>query len=87
MHWDPSEALLSQPELTYEPRGALVDAGQTESIASAARGVLDGVLVLEAHEGRAGDIAASLRELGYAEVAVSGDLAGRDRVVEARWTP
>jgi len=76
-----------QPELTYEPRAALVDGGQTESIASAARGVLDGALVLETHEGRAGAIAASLRDLGYTDVGVSADLAGKDRVVEARWTP
>jgi methylase of polypeptide subunit release factors len=73
--------------VTYEPRGALVDAGQTESIASAARGVLQGALVLEAHEGRAAAIAASLRDLGYTDVAVGADLAGKDRVVEACWTP
>jgi release factor glutamine methyltransferase len=76
-----------QPELTYEPRAALIDAGQTDSLADAARGVLDGALVLEAHEGRVGKVAASLRDLGYKDVEISADLAGKERVVEARWTP
>ena len=81
----PGEEL--EPELAYEPRAALIDEGQTRALAEAARGVLDGWLVLECHEARAADVAAMLVELGYGETAVTRDLAGRDRVVEARWTP
>ena len=81
----PGEELL--PELTYEPRAALVDEGQTEAIAAAARELLDGRLVLEVHEQRAEHVRAALTELGYADATITRDLAGKDRVVEARWTP
>ena len=81
----PDEELA--PELTYEPRAALADEGQTEAIAEAAREVLDGVLVLEVHEQRAERVRATLTELGYTGVAITRDLAGKERVVEARWTP
>jgi release factor glutamine methyltransferase len=81
----PEEGL--RPELTFEPREALVDNGQTAAIAEAARGVLDGFLVLEVHEHRAGHVRALLTELGYAGVAIARDLAGKDRVAEAQWTP
>jgi len=74
-----------QPELLAEPRAALVDEGQTESLARAARDVLDGWLVLEIHERRAQDIGALAESLGYDVVRISADLAGRERVVEARW--
>jgi release factor glutamine methyltransferase len=76
-----------QPELTYEPREALVDDGQTPALAVAARGVLDGWLVLEVHEERAAMVYDTLAELGYAEVTITNDLSGRERVVEGRWTP
>jgi release factor glutamine methyltransferase len=75
------------PELDYEPAVALYDRGQTTDMADAARGVLDGWLVLECHEDRAQDVARVLADLGYADIAVTRDLAGRDRIVEARWTP
>src|SRR5207248_5746147 len=81
----PGEEL--RPELTYEPRAALVDEGQTEAVAAAARQVLDGRLVLEVHEQRAVHVRAALTELGYADATITRDLAGKDRVVEARWTP
>jgi len=74
-----------QPELLAEPRAALVDEGQTESLARAARDVLDGWLVLEVHERRAPDVATLAESLGYDVVRISADLAGRERVVEARW--
>ena len=80
----PEEELL--PELTYEPREALVDGGQTAALAAAARDVLDGFIVLEVHEERAQAVAGRLDELGYAAVTVTRDLAGKERVVEARWT-
>jgi release factor glutamine methyltransferase len=78
----PGEQL--QPELAFEPRAALVDAGQTQALIAAARDVLDGWLVLECHEDAAADVARACA--GYADVAISRDLAGKDRVVEARWT-
>jgi release factor glutamine methyltransferase len=76
-----------QPEVRdWEPRLALIDEGQTERLAADARRVLDGVLVLEVHEAHAGRVASLLGELGYGRVAIQLDLAGRERVVEGRWT-
>jgi release factor glutamine methyltransferase len=75
------------PELAHEPEQALIDEGQTRAIAEHARSVLDGWLVLEVHAEGAKEVAGLLRGLGYADVAVGEDLAGRDRVVEGRWTP
>jgi len=75
-----------EPEVRdWEPRSALVDEGQTERLARAARDVLDGFIVLEVHEARAVEVAAALTALGYAGATVGRDLAGRDRVVEAEW--
>ena len=70
----------------WEPRAAVVDQGQTEAIARAARGVLaaDGRVVLETHWDRARGVAALLESLGYGCVRVTRDLAGRERVVEGR---
>jgi release factor glutamine methyltransferase len=73
------------PELTYEPRVALIDEGQTSALAAAAREVLHGWLVLEVHEDRATDVVAALTELGYTGATITRDLAGKDRVVEAQW--
>jgi methylase of polypeptide subunit release factors len=71
----------------WEPRDALVEDGQTEALAEAARDVLasGGRLVLEVHERRAQEVARLLGELRYAAVHVSQDLAGRDRVLDATW--
>jgi release factor glutamine methyltransferase len=71
--WEPHEALL----------GGLAEA---RAIASAALGVLQpgGALVLEAAEQRAEATAEALREIGYQDVTVVDDLAGRPRVVAAR---
>ena len=75
-----------EPEVRdWEPQLALVDAGQTEQLARDAQRVLDGWLVLEVHENRAAEIGELLEGLGYADVTVSLDLAGRERVVEGRW--
>ena len=71
----------------FEPAGALVDEGQTLRLAEQATRVLEGFLVLEVHEDRAHEILAALEGRGYAAGKVTRDLAGRDRVVEARWGP
>jgi release factor glutamine methyltransferase len=77
-----------EPEVRdWEPELALVDAGQAGDLAAAARGVLDGWLVLEVHERLAGDAVERLSMLGYAAASISLDLGGRERVVEARWEP
>jgi release factor glutamine methyltransferase len=75
-----------EPELRIEPREALIGEGGHEAVARAALETLvpGGSLVLEVGDGQAGDVAARLRELGFREVRVSEDLAGRERVVEGR---
>ncbi|MDX6475495.1 MAG: release factor glutamine methyltransferase [Gaiellaceae bacterium] len=75
-----------EPELGWEPRAALVDEGQTARLARDARAVLAGWLVLEVHELRAQEVAEELATLGYDGASIRVDLAGRERVVEARWT-
>jgi methylase of polypeptide subunit release factors len=42
--------------------------------------------VLEVHEARGAEVARQLEAAGYGDVKVSQDLAGRDRIVEGRWT-
>jgi release factor glutamine methyltransferase len=85
---DASEFALLEPEVRdWEPRAALVDEGQTRRLVEQASALLDGWLVLEVHEERADAIAIMLGDAGYREVLVTQDLAGRDRVVEGRWTP
>jgi release factor glutamine methyltransferase len=84
----PAELPDLQPEVRdWEPRGAVVDAGQAPELVRAAREVLapGGAIVLECHERRGAEVAALLREAGYAEARITRDLAGRERVVEARW--
>jgi release factor glutamine methyltransferase len=79
-----------EPEVRdWEPRGALVAEAQTEELAAAARALLapGGWIVLECHARRAAAVAACLAGLGYVGVTVTRDLAGRERVVEARWEP
>jgi len=46
---------------------------------------IGGWLVVELDEQQAGTIAKLLRAIGYADVAVTADLAGRERIVEGRW--
>ncbi len=76
-----------QPEIRlYEPRAALVGEGVAAAIARDARAVLGagGWLVLEAGDGQSEQLAEALEQLGYEDVAVTHDLAGRERVVEGR---
>src|SRR5262249_43981954 len=71
-----------QPEIReWEPRAALVGVGLHERLARIAR---TNFLVLETHECQARDVAATLMSLGYVEVRVTPDLAGKPRVVEGR---
>jgi len=81
----PDELETLEPEVRdWEPREALVGAGATEAVARGAADVLrpGGALVLEVAAGSARRVTTLLRELGYAEVSTTRDLAGRDRVVE-----
>jgi release factor glutamine methyltransferase len=75
-----------EPEVRdWEPRGALVDEGQTLRLAREARSVLTGWLVLEVHEDRARALSDELAKLGFQGVGIGLDLAGRERVLEAWW--
>ena len=75
-----------EPEVRdWEPREALVAEDQTERLARAARDVLEGWLVLEVHADHADAVASVLTTLSFDDARISVDLAGRPRVVEARW--
>ena len=81
------EIELLEPEVRdWEPRRALVGDGATEAIVEHAVGALaaGGALVLEVADGDAARVAGLLRAAGYREVAVTRDLADRERVVEGR---
>ena len=71
-----------QPELGWEPSVALVGSGEHERLARSARARF---IVLEAGDGQARDVAGMLERLGWADVAITVDLAGSDRVVEGKW--
>jgi release factor glutamine methyltransferase len=78
----PGEIEQLQPEVRdWEPRGALVGEGLHEQLAAAARTTW---LVLEVAPTQADDVAKGLERLGYEDVRVTRDLAGRERVVEGR---
>jgi release factor glutamine methyltransferase len=75
------------PEVAeHEPRSALIESGETEAIAGEALLRLEpgGALALEVADGRARDVAELLRGLGYEQVTIGEDLAGRERVVDGR---
>ena len=87
---EPGDLGTLQPEVRdWEPELALVGHGVTEQIARGAREVLtaNGALVLEVADGTAPNVTEVLSELSFSEVVATPDLAGRDRVVEGRWTP
>jgi release factor glutamine methyltransferase len=87
---EPGDLGTLQPEVRdWEPKQALVGHGVTEQIARGAREVLraNAALVLEVADGSAQEVAGLLAELGFTDVVSTPDLAGRDRVVEGRWTP
>jgi release factor glutamine methyltransferase len=70
-----------QPELGFEPEEALIGEGFHERIA---RTAVTRFVVLEVGAGQARDVARALAAEGYADVSVTPDLAGTDRVVEGR---
>ena len=86
---EPDELATLQPEVRdWEPHVALVAEGATEAVARAATEALrsGGWLVLETAASTGERIRGLLDDLGYEGVAITPDLAGRDRVVEGRWT-
>lgn len=86
---EPDELPTLQPEVRdWEPHVALVAAGATERLAAAAREALlpGGWLVLETAAGAGERVERLLSELGFDEVRITPDLAGRDRVAEGRWS-
>ena len=85
---EPEDIETLQPEVRdWEPRIALVAHGATEAVARAATEALrpGGWLVLEVAENQAPNVESVLRELGYDQLRISADMAGRDRVLEGRW--
>jgi release factor glutamine methyltransferase len=83
----PGERASLQPEVReWEPEEALFGVGVGEGLAALARPALTrgGALVLECGEGQADQLATRLVELGYVDVSITPDLAGRPRVVEGR---
>jgi len=86
---EPEELPILQPEVRdWEPHVALVASGATESVARAATEALrpGGWLVLETAAGAGERIRSLLDDLGYERVTITPDLAGKDRVVEGKWT-
>jgi release factor glutamine methyltransferase len=84
-----AEVAALQPEVRdWEPRVAVVG-DRTVELARAARDLLrpGGAIVLETHEEHGAELASALGELGFGGATISKDLAGRERVVEARWRP
>ena len=78
----PADWETLQPEIReWEPRAALVGEGLHEEIACRAdtRG-----LALEVGDDQAEEVAGALRSLGYLDVTITRDLAGKERVVEGR---
>lgn len=89
---DPGErSALPRDVVGHEPEGALFAPGEGTSviarIASEARAWLrrDGWLVLEIGETQGGAVRALLERDNYADVSIEPDLAGRERIAEARW--
>jgi release factor glutamine methyltransferase len=83
----PDEAATLAPEVVdWEPHVALFDGGHTETLVRDAAAVLrrGGAIVLESYDERARAVAGLLERAGFEQVAVTRDLAGRDRVVEGR---
>jgi release factor glutamine methyltransferase len=84
---EPDELPRLQPEVRdWEPHVALVASGATEKLARAATEALrpGGWLVLEVAAGAGERVERLLSEVGFEDVRITPDLAGRDRVAEGR---
>jgi release factor glutamine methyltransferase len=83
------EIAALQPEVRdFEPRVALVGDLTSQLGAQASeRLAAGGAIVLETHEEHTSRVVMTLASLGYGPATISKDLAGRERVVEARWQP
>jgi release factor glutamine methyltransferase len=84
---EPDELPRLQPEVRdWEPHVALVASGATEKLAQAATEALrpGGWLVLEVAAGAGERVERLLSEVGFEDVRITPDLAGRDRVAEGR---
>jgi len=78
----PDEWDSLQPEIReWEPRDALVGEGLHEEIARLASTRL---IVFEVGDGQADHVADALASLGYADITITSDLTGEDRVVDGR---
>ena len=83
----PEELAGLMPDVRdYEPHVALVGDRLTGTVARHALDALraGGALVLEVGDEQAATVAALLEQLGYQQIAITPDLAGRERVVEGR---
>ncbi|HXV03034.1 MAG TPA: peptide chain release factor N(5)-glutamine methyltransferase [Gaiellaceae bacterium] len=82
----PEDMTGLEPELQHEPVEALVGIGRHREVAQTALDVLrpGGALVLEVGDDQACNVSPLIVALGYRDVRVSNDLAGRERIVEAR---
>ena len=82
----PDELDGLEPELLHEPREALLGEGDHEAVARAALDALrpGGALVFEVADNQARSVRDLLRRLGYQDVVITADLAGRERVVDGR---
>jgi len=86
---EPDELPMLQPEVRdWEPHVALVASGATAELAHAATEALrpGGWLVLEVAAGAGERVERLLSEVGFEDVRITPDLAGRDRVAEGKWT-
>jgi release factor glutamine methyltransferase len=70
-----------QPELRFEPERALIGSGMHAAIARTAQ---TRFLVFEVGHGQAGEVVSVLDAAGFADVMITRDLNGTDRVVEGR---
>jgi release factor glutamine methyltransferase len=77
----PGDMTQLQPELEWEPRVALREAGVHEEIARAA---VTRWLVFEVGDGQAAAVAELLEATGFSDVEIGEDLNGVERVVQGR---
>lgn len=86
----PSERTGLDPELAFEPPGALFDTGEdlptTRRLAEQAREKLKpgGLLAVETGAGRAALVRAHFEAAGFVEIDFVKDLAGHERIVRGR---